>query len=318
MASGSRQTDVTEIDFDVMSQIHEATMSPSAVTQLLSDPVVLRTAIRPRGSSRSSHSRSRDGKRREKDSDVLTEVLAEEERQLTHLKAVLNSTAERLYQETRRAEQAEHRAELAETRARDAHARIMQSETIRHQSQMEISRAREEVMQYKLQLDVAERELRRAEEDIETLEEQLREAESAAAKSRGIARQYQQALRDHQAREDGREEGRRLGARKAYSEGRSDGWSAGKAEGLEEGRWLGHKQGWQEGKLEGHEIERKRAQSAIDRLMAQDKMTDDQSIIERTKKWAEDIEPTTPISVSPSMKPYAPIEGEWLRQLREI
>ncbi|TCD62794.1 hypothetical protein EIP91_006386, partial [Steccherinum ochraceum] len=124
--------------FDVWNELREAADSPTPLAELLHDPIALRSLIghkksrRPSGASSTREhgtsstskgeksDRDRDRKK-DKDSDsssILTLVLAEEERQAHHLKALLRSTGERLENETRRADQAERRATAAESMAR--------------------------------------------------------------------------------------------------------------------------------------------------------------------------------------------------------
>ncbi|EKM54106.1 uncharacterized protein PHACADRAFT_257721 [Phanerochaete carnosa HHB-10118-sp] len=227
---------------------------------MLQDPGILRSLIAPKKSRRASASsqrsgsrereRSKDVRRPKKDSDaasVLTLVLAEEERQVHHMKAVLRATGDRLEGEMRRAESAEERARAAEGRARDALSRATTAEAARHHAELEATRAREEITRYRMLAEAAEREARRAETDVQRLERLKSEAEYSAADARDIARKSQQALREWQAREEGRLEGMRLEIRRRYDDGRDDGFDDGRAEGYE----AGYTEGLEEGKDEG-------------------------------------------------------------------
>ena len=87
-------------------------------------------------------------------------VIAEEERQNSTLRSILQSTNDRLEYEVRRADLAEHRAESAETRAREAYARAAALASAKHQTDIELARAQEEIKRYRLQLETAHGELR--------------------------------------------------------------------------------------------------------------------------------------------------------------
>lgn len=261
LSPGSSYTDIeTSALLDPLFELKEVTSTPTPLSGMLQDPGILRSLIAPkksRSSSTSSHrsgsrerDRSKDSRRPKKDSDaasVLSLVLAEEERQVHHMKAVLRSTGDRLEGEMRRADASEERARTAETRARDALSRATTAEAARHHAELEATRAREEVTRYRMLADAAERELRRAEADIARLERLRSDAEAAAADARDQARTAQQTLREWQAREEGRLEGMRLEIRRRYDDGREDGFEDGRAEGYE----AGYGEGLEEGKEEG-------------------------------------------------------------------
>ncbi|CCL99868.1 uncharacterized protein FIBRA_01893 [Fibroporia radiculosa] len=328
--------------YDVMHELRDATSSPSPLGEFLRDPVVLTTLMgtrkKPRrsASSQREHSRDRESSGREstgkesrkksKDSDtssILTLVLAEEERQAHHLKAILRSTGDRLEFEMRRADQAESRARIAESHAREVALRVAAAETARHQAELDAARAREEIKRYQMQYESAERELRRVETELQKTDRTRKDAEQSAADARDVARRAQQALREHQVREEGREEGRRLEVRRRYNDGREDGFEDGRAEGFEaghsegfdegraegyaagrsdghsagrrigfdEGRKVGLEDGYAEGFEEGRKEERKRALDAFDKFM--DSEAGRQSFISvttdttRTQRWVE-------------------------------
>ncbi|KAI0940456.1 hypothetical protein AcW1_003646 [Taiwanofungus camphoratus] len=270
----SLSANVTNMDtprsgrYDVVHELREATSSSTPLTEFLRDPVVLTSLIghkkkSRRGSSSSQRDRdhdrergSKDTRKREKDSSdtasILTLVLAEEERQAHHLKAVLRNTGERLDYEMRRADQNEIHARTAEGLAREATARVTTAEAARHQTELDAARAQEEIKRYQMLAEAAERSLRRAEGDVQRLERLRNEAEQSAADARDIARKAQQVLREHQAREAGKEEGRRFEVRRRYNDGREDGFEDGRAEGFE----AGHSEGFESGRTEGYAVGR--------------------------------------------------------------
>ncbi|GJE95899.1 hypothetical protein PsYK624_120900 [Phanerochaete sordida] len=262
LSPGSSYADLeTSALLDPLFELKEVTSTPTPLSGLLQDPGILRSLIAPKKSRRASTSshrsgsrereRSKDVRRPKKDSDsasVLSLVLAEEERQVHHMKAVLRATGDRLEGEMRRADGAEERARGAETRARDALSRATTAEAARHHAELEATRAREEVTRFRMLAEAAEREARRAEQDVLRLDRLKNEAEQAAADARDTARRAQQALREWQAREEGRVEGMRLEIRRRYDDGRDDGFEDGRAEGYE----AGYAEGLEEGKAEGY------------------------------------------------------------------
>ncbi|EED83037.1 predicted protein, partial [Postia placenta Mad-698-R] len=191
------------------------------------------------------------------------------------LKAVLRNTGERLDYEMRRADQAELRARTAEGHSREVALRIATAENGRHQAELETARVREETKRFQLLAEASERELRRVEADMQRLERMRKEAEQNAADSRDLARKAQQALREHQAREEGREEGRMLEMRQGFETGRSEGYASGRTEGynagrlvgFEEGRKVGWSEGYADGLKQGRREERVHAIEAFDKFM---------------------------------------------------
>lgn len=258
-------------DYDTLSEVREATDSPTPLSELLHDPIALKSLIGHKkvrraseaGSSRERSEKTREGRRkekdREKDSDatsILTLVLAEEERQAHHLKALLRNTGERLESEMRRADSAEKRAFAAESQAREVMTRLSRAETTQHSSELEVVRLREELAGSRAQLDSLDRELRRAQNDVVRLERAKSESERNAAEERDNARRAQHALREWQAREEGRQEGRELELMRRYNDGRDDGFEDGRNEGYDaghtEGFDEGHEEGYAEGRQEGY------------------------------------------------------------------
>ncbi|THH21346.1 hypothetical protein EW146_g208 [Bondarzewia mesenterica] len=266
---------------DLMTQLREAATTPTPLTELLQDPDAVRTLTK--SSSREYHRRTtsppRDGEGSRKGKEggrrrtsaaaansMLSLVLAEEERQVQHLKEMLRITGDRLEHEARRADQAESRATLVEVRAREANARAAAAEQAQHHSEIDAAKAREETKRYQMQLDTADRELRRVTADVVRLQRQKDEADEAAAKARDAARRWQSALRDLQAREEGREEGRRMAMFRRYDDGREDGWEEGRHEGWQAGRLEGFEEGRRQGREEGRDIGRKEERNLASKL----------------------------------------------------
>jgi hypothetical protein len=204
--------------------------------------------------SRERGRRDRTRERRPSGADsMLTLMLAEEERNSSNLKTLLQITRDRLETETRRADAAESRATLAEARARDGSSRAATVEQGLHRSELEAARAQEETKRAQMQLETVERELRRMTSEVQRLTRQKEEADNAAAKARDLARKWQAALRDYQAHDEGRQEGMRLALVRRYEDGREDGWEEGRNQGWDKGREEGFHEGRRTGFEEGHQ-----------------------------------------------------------------
>ncbi|KAH7925944.1 hypothetical protein BV22DRAFT_1112023 [Leucogyrophana mollusca] len=218
-------------------------------------------------------------------------VLAEEEKQAHHLKAMLRTTGDRLAHEIRRSNHAESRAEQAENRAREMTVRATAAETGKHYAELDAARAKEEIKRYQMQIESLEREVKRLQNNVSLLEKQRNEADDSAARARDTARKFQMELMSQQAREEGREEGRRSGMQKWFKTGRAEGWDAGRADGFEDGREegfdegrqfgieegrglgmqtgrkIGRKEGYEEGREQGRREEREHALQAFDHFL---------------------------------------------------
>jgi Essential protein Yae1, N terminal len=223
----------------------------------------------PTGKSRGSESKSREpGGRRARTKDrgpstadsMLTLMLAEEERNSSNLKALLQITRDRLETETRRADAAESRAMLAEARTREVTSRSTTIEQASHRSELDAARAQEETKRAQMQLETAERELRRVTAELQRVTRQKDEADNGAAKARDLARKWQSALRDYQAHDEGRQEGIRLALIRRYDDGKEDGWEEGHTEGWDAGREEGFEEGRKTGFEEGREMGRREEQ----------------------------------------------------------
>ncbi|KAI0360865.1 hypothetical protein OH77DRAFT_1434127 [Trametes cingulata] len=370
-------------DVNLLHELHEASISPTPIHEILRDPAVLSNLLshrkKPRRASSSSHTprgrtssgdvpplpdrdrdlppressrtreRSRDrestrttdtsstvkprkekrDREKERDSDsasILTHVLAEEERQARHLKAVLRQTGVRLEEEMRRADVAESRARSAEITVQDLSARLSAAESGRHQAELDATRAQEECRRWQMQADTAERETRRLQAELARVERARQEKEEDEREAREAARRAEQTLREWQAREQGREEVRRMelrrrltdnrdegyengradgyeagrldgydegreeGSREGYETGRSEGFAAGRMTGFEEGKKAGYSDGYEAGYARGRKEERARALEAFDRFV-ENEMDHRRSISdfgdERTQRWVE-------------------------------
>jgi hypothetical protein len=287
---------------DLVSQVHEAAYSPSPLVGLLQDPYVARSLTR-RSRSRSSRRPSTSatgperGRREDKENDsmsVLTVVLAEEERQVNHLRGLLRTTADRLEDERVRANQAENRADFNESRVRELQMKLTNSDAGKHSAELETERARDESHRLKMQMDTIEREVQRLRSSLNNMTKRKDEAEMEASEARDAARKAEQRLREYEAEQEGRDEGRRLASKKnydagwrecwpvAHEEGRTQGYQEGHGEGCakgrseakltfyEEGRKKGKLEGYQEGIERGTREERDRALQEFDRFLEEE------------------------------------------------
>ncbi|KZT08500.1 uncharacterized protein LAESUDRAFT_604021, partial [Laetiporus sulphureus 93-53] len=308
---------------------------PASLDEFMREPAVLTTLLghkkKPRRGSTSSqrtldsvqerdpHKKDLPKAKDSSDTTNLVTLVVTEEHQAQHLKAVLRLTGERLDYEMRRADQAEQRARTAESHARDVSTHVATAENERYQAKLGATRSQEEVKQYQLLAEKAERELRRVEAELQRSERLRKEAEQSAADARDVARKAQQALREHQAGEEGRGEGRTLevkvsrecddgrvdgledgraqgfeagyaegfeaGRAEGYAAGREDGCDAGRLIGFEDGKKVGFSEGYEDGMQDGRRNERERS------LKAFDKFTDSKEGREQATKQAGDAKP---------------------------
>lgn len=211
---------------------------------------------------------------------MLTVVLAEEERQVNHLRALLRTTAERLEDERIRANQAENRADFNESRVRELQMKLANSEAAKHSADLETERARDESHRLKMQMEMVEREVQRLRNSLNNVTKKRDDAEREASEAQDIARKAEQRLREYEAEQAGRDEGRRLASKKNYDAGWRECWSVaheeGRVQGHEEGREEGYTQGRADAKLTFYEEGRKKGklegyQEGIERGMREER-----------------------------------------------
>ena len=286
---------------DFFSQVQEATYTPSPLVGLLQDPHVVRSLTRRRSRSRSARRPSTSGpdrdRREDKENDsmnVFTVVLAEEERQVNHLRALLRTTAERLEDERVRANQAENRADFNESRVRELQMKLTNSEATKHSADLETERARDESHRLKMQMEMLEREVQRLRNSLSNMTKRKDDAEREASDAHDASRKAEQRLREYEAEQEGRDEGRRLASKKnydngwrecwpvAHEDGRTQGYEEGHGEGFtkgradakltfyEEGRKKGKLEGYQEGLERGTREERDRALQEFDKFLEEE------------------------------------------------
>lgn len=310
-----------QMPLDFVSQVHEAAFSPSPLVGLLQDPYVVRSLTR-RGRSRSSRrpSTSATGperdRREDKENDsmnVLTVVLAEEERQVNHLRGLLRTTADRLEDERVRANQAENRADFNESRVRELQMKLTNSEAAKHSADNETERAKDEAHRLKMQMDMVEREVQRLRNSLASMTKRKDDAEREASEAHDMVRKTEQRLREYEAEQEGRDEGRRLASKKnydagwrecwpvAHEEGRTQGYNEGREEGLskgraeakltcyEEGRKKGKVEGYQEGIERGMREERDRALQEFDRFLEEEVSASVHERHDRVQRWVSSL-----------------------------
>jgi chromosome segregation ATPase len=289
-----------------LAQIREAAYSPTPLTEFLRDPLVIGKLTRAHSRSRTKYRRGsssphhcehsessplrdhqRDGqeytnRQMDKEASLMSLVLEESERQAAHLRSLLRVAGDKLSTEMHHAAQAQRHAQQAGARETDTLARLTAAEAARHQAERDALKWKEDFERCEQAVESAERELRRAKADMRTLERQRYEAEEEASRNRDEAMKHQFALRDHQAREEGKEQGHRLAIQKWFDEGKDEGWEVGHEEGHEEGfaegRNRGYKegfkagrdQGFQSGREHGQEEERRNALDAFDKFLAEE------------------------------------------------
>lgn len=110
-------------------------------------------------------------------STVFSVVLAEEERQVQYLKAMLRSASDKLQGEFRRANEAEERVAQMHKRRQEILVKAIKSEQARQRAAHEISRQHEEIKRNNMQIEMMQAHLHKADEDAKTLDQQRDEAE---------------------------------------------------------------------------------------------------------------------------------------------
>ncbi|TFK44799.1 hypothetical protein BDQ12DRAFT_717948 [Crucibulum laeve] len=286
-------SDIQLNDYDVLSKVREATNSPSPLARLLQEPAVLESLSRGQHKKKEGKRSSRSPHREHRSPFIMALAIAEEERQATHLKALLGNTADRLEYEIHRAEEASGRAQYAERRATEASGRANAAETAKREAEAEAVRREHEAKRYQMQLEGVERELKRVKDEMRRLEKRNVELEESLEQTKEACRKYKTALRDHQIREENREENRQLRMESCFNDGRNEGWDSGYAEGYEEGREdgfeeglrKGRKEGLREGRERGRNEERKNALEAFDRFLAEETNGHDNN----RRRWAQSI-----------------------------
>lgn len=209
---------------------------------------------------------------------MLSLVLAESERQAAHLRSMLRVVGDKLSSEMHRAARAEARAQQAEERASNVNARLTAVEAARYQADHDALRWKEDFKRCEQAVESTEREVRHVKADLRTLEGQRYEAEEEASRYKEEAMKYQFALKDYQAKQEGKEYGHRLAVQKWFDEGKEEGWEVGHEEGYEEGRNIGYKEGFKDGRDQGfhsgrehgREEERQNALDAFDKFLAEE------------------------------------------------
>jgi hypothetical protein len=231
----------------------------------------------------------------------MSVVLAESERQAAHLRSLLRVVGDRLSSEMHRAAEAQRRAQQAEAREASTIARLTAVEAAQHQAEHDALKWKEDSKRCEQAMESAERQVRCAKADMRTLERQRYEAKEEASRNREEATRHQFALKDYQAREEGREQGHRLAIQKWFDEGKDEGWEAGHEEGYEEGYGegrsrgynegfkAGRNQGFQSGREQGREEERQNALDAFDKFLAEEMNghTDNVSLYQVLLDWKE-------------------------------
>jgi hypothetical protein len=269
-------------DYDLTSQIRDAASSPSTLAAFLQDPAFINTlnnsTTRKRSKARRRPSSPHHEPHGSSSTGMMGMVLAEEERQASHLKAILKSTGDRLEHEIDRANRAEKRSEHAEARAREIASRVSSAEAGQHAAELHSIRLKEEIQRLQIQVGTMQRDLRRAQGDVDALERQKAEAEQNASKSRDVARKFQKALNDFQDREELMEDARRteiqrwydVGRQEGFEEGKEDGYREGKLSGLEASRNAHRSREWDQGREEGRKEERQNALRAFDKFLLEE------------------------------------------------
>jgi chromosome segregation ATPase len=190
---------------------------------------------------------------------LLSRVLAEEDKYITHLKDQINELASELRVRTDALEQAYERVRSADKRTVEMHKKYLAEANARANAETETKKAQEETKKAQLLLDVTKRELEHARDDVERLEAERAEAESAAGRARAVARELKQTIKVGRAREIGMAEGRAPEDRLREKEN-------------QEAMAAAVREAYERGKAEGEASATMKALAAFDKLMETDEL----------------------------------------------
>jgi hypothetical protein len=264
---------------DLISQMRDATYSPSPLLRVLHDPTLLSSGSTENLRKDGRRPSRSPGRRREHRSPYLAvAAIAEEQRQANHLKSLLHTSGDRLEQEMHRADEAVARADFAERQEREALVRAKVAEAERERQENESIRLERDMREYQIRLEASQREAKWLQDDARSMKRELQELQDSEAKAQELIRKHQTALREYEIQGKERESqikvlvdrwyenGREDGHDEGYEIGFRDGRKLGVKEGLKKGRKEGVKEGWEQGRNE----ERRNAIEAFDRFLSED------------------------------------------------
>lgn len=143
----------------IVSQIREATFSPSPLIRILHDPTIL-----PPDSSdyqRSRRDRNHNSSHRRRRTEVIAALaIAEEEKQSRQLKSLLRMSGERLEYEIKRADAATVRADMAERQEKIYRAKARTAEAEKEEIGRMCNELERELRNYQVELEESQRELK--------------------------------------------------------------------------------------------------------------------------------------------------------------
>lgn len=259
---------LTIIRLDLLRQVREAKYSPSPVTRILQDPTLFNASSSPGDPKKRHKSRER---RTHRTPMVAAMAIAEEERQASHLKSLLQATGDRLEHEMRRAEEATARADFTDRQAHELLERARVAEIERAKMKEEMVRMERETRNLQIQLEAAQRETKRVCDDMEDIRQEMEQLQRSERKAHASNLRNELTLKEYQKQAAGVQ--KMIDA--CYENGQNEGYNEGYELGYEDGREAGMKKGRKEGLREGIERgryeERQNAIQAFDNFLITDK-----------------------------------------------
>ncbi|KAI0082542.1 hypothetical protein K474DRAFT_1655341 [Panus rudis PR-1116 ss-1] len=193
--------------------------SEESPTSPIDPPLRTRKSTEQTRRSHKSH-KDRDRSSIVSSSKELAKLIVRQESEVKELRDTMYTLADRLKDETQRADD-------AEKKILEVVMKFKEANDGRLAALQEVNRLREELRLYKMQLESARKEMKKAQETVDMLEAQRHDAEEAAARARTTARKLKEEKVVFLAREEGRQQGIR------------EGIAQGRALGFEEGRKAG-------------------------------------------------------------------------------
>lgn len=266
----------------IVSQIREATYSPSPLIRILHDPSILPPQsldyAKPlRDDRRNRAPRPRRG--REHRTEVIAALaIAEEEKHSRQLKTLLRDSAERLEYEIRRADAATQRAEIAERQEKAYLARAESTEREKDELRKVCNGLERDLRNYQIQLEETQRDLKHLLIDLDEKRKEMEELQNVEARAQAEIRKSRSGMKELQRQLEKQnlevqnviQQWYRSGREAGYEQGNDEGYEAGRKAGIKEGLKKGKREGLAEGIDNGKHEEHRNAIEAIEILKSDD------------------------------------------------
>lgn len=202
---------------------------------------------------------------------VAAMAIAEEERQASQLKSLLQATGDRLEHEMRRAEEATARADFTDRQAHELLARARDAELEKVKMKEEMVRMERETRNLQIQLEASQREAKRLCDDLEDIRQEMEQLQRSERKAHASNLRNELTLREYQKQAVGVQKMIDTCYQSGQNEGYNEGYEEGYEDGLRAGARKGRKEGLREGVERGRHEERQYAVQAFDNFLITDK-----------------------------------------------